>query len=164
MTDPNNLYERFKRLHLKTSLVDFEVYEAERDGNSIIARNKNVYFGTISGNGEMIFCFDKNSKNGHKVYPVANSFQDFLALILSTGSAQAIQNLSVWKKDEYIRYLRNVKIIDYLNTDEVMNVLFTIRFVLKIDDMNRPYEYVNYLVKTFDYDSLTYKNNPKNLF
>ena len=164
MDDPNNLYERFKRLHLKTSLIDFEVYEEEYDGNSIIGRNKNAYFGKVQGNGEMIFCFDKDSKNGHKVYPVANSFRDFLALILSTGSAQTIQNLSVWKKEEYIRYLRNVEIIDYLNTDEVMNVLFTIRFILKVDDMNRPYEYVNYLIKTFDYDSLSYKNDPKNLF
>lgn len=153
------LFEKFKAMKLDTKLIGFELVDGIKTNlinddlkYRVIARNGDTLFAFIEGYKDMVFVVDPIAKNGHKLYPIANSFRTFLALVLSCGNTQIIQNMTVWDKHEYINHIYRADLINYVNSPEVLDIFFAIKFDLGIKEMSSPYEYINFVVTSFDYE------------
>ena len=105
-----SIYQHYLALNPRGELFGLEFGDSEGGyyctplGMTVLGWENGIHYGNIKGFGEMIFAV--NPENfGNSVYPVAKNFEDFLRLIFAAGSTTAIEQIVLWNREQYERFL-----------------------------------------------------------
>lgn len=111
-----------------------------------------IHYCTIDGFGETVFAVNPERLDNH-VYPVAESFEKFLGLILSTASEAAIEQIVIWDRPRFEKYIQQDA--DYFASEEVQKSLAAIAS-LGVEPVEDPFGYVKGIQENFDYSKIRY--------
>lgn len=135
------IYNKFNSLNFDTIPLGLEQsndethYFCTPKGANIIGWSgvDGIHFCFIRGFGEMIFAVSPMNTSGNFVHPLANSFSDFLRLILACANTAALEQLYGWNQTDFDTFLAN-----HLVTDAQLIALNIIRENLQLDPMEHP--------------------------
>lgn len=156
------VFESFSKLDLKTNLIGLEKTDGEDYfcvpiGARVFAALgvDGVQFCFIDGFDEMVFSISPDAVNEKYVNPLAYTFEDFLALILSCKNANPIEQIYWQPKEQFIDFLQK----DMTNvTEEQKSALVQLQMKLGITPMAEPYDYVQKVQASFDYSKIKYSD------
>ncbi len=110
-----------------------------------------IHYCFIDGFGDMVFTVSPMNTPGNCVHPVAESFEDFLRLLLVCGGAAAVEQAWIWNRGEFDAFLET-----YPPDDEQKAVLDALRDKLSLTPMVDPYGYIRGVQSSFDYSKIPY--------
>lgn len=147
------MYEKYKKLNIDGSRIGLERgseiggYFCTPKGARVIGWDNGIHYCFIRGYGEMVFAVNPETGADKYVYPLAESFEDFLRLILACGHTAPVEQIIMWTEEQFKEFLTS----DY-NTfmPGQQEVLDTITEKLKLESMAAPYQYVKQLQAHFD--------------
>lgn len=154
-------YAEYKKLNIDGSLISLESTEGIYPYwcypiNAIpIGLEGCILYCFIEGFDEMVFASNPDTCTDSNVYPLANSFYDFMRLILACGSANPIEQVIWMSKDQFDKHLKAEWSICTVEQKEVLNKITT---KFKLLPMECPYEYVKELQKGFDGGKIQYSD------
>ena len=147
-------YEKYCQLNIDGRWINLEetdnsiTYFCTPIGANIIGwENGGIHYCFIKGFGEMVFAVNPDSGAESYVYPLAKNFEDFLRLILACGSTTAVEQIILWNKEQFERFLHgeNNSIVT-----EQREILDKIQSELNLTPMENPFEYVKEVQAQFD--------------
>lgn len=155
------LYEQFLTLNLDTSWVGLSREEDQQYfctpiGANIIAWDNGIHYCFIQGFDEMVFAVNPDTGCDHYVYPLAKNFYDFLSLVLATKNANAMQQVILWNKQQFIEFIHAPENVEYDAKPEVTAVLHDIQTKLSVSPMEHPFEYIKRIQADFPYDKIKF--------
>jgi len=120
------LYEKFKKLDINFSQISLEQSDTPSDyfctpqGAEVIgwAGVDGIHCCFVKGFGETVFTVSPMNSRGNYVKPVANTFEDFLRLLLACGGVDAVEQAWMWNRGEFNAFLET-----YPSNDEQRVVL-----------------------------------------
>lgn len=147
------LFERFRRLkidHASIGLAKLPAgseYACTPKGAKLIgwAGVDGIHYCFIKGFGEMVFAVSPSAMPDEPVHPLADSFVDFLRLLISCGGPDAAEQAHNWDRAEFEAYLWENQ-----PGETQQSILNTIREKLAITPMEDPFGYVKGLQDSFD--------------
>ena len=101
-----NIFDKFKKLNLDTSPIGLSIEFGEPFvctpiGAQIIGWDNRIHYCFIKGFKEIVFCVNPETCCNYYVYPLAKDFTDFLRLLLSLKTTNAIQQVVWMDKDAF---------------------------------------------------------------
>lgn len=155
----SNFYQKFLRKHISLAPLGVEqntentVYFCTPKGASIIGWSgvDGIHYCFIRGFGDMVFSVNPCNNNLNYVHPIAYSFEDFLGLLLSCGTADALEQAWMWDEEHFNRYIK-----ENLLSKEAKALLLEISNRLLINPVKAPFTYIKNLQDTFDYSKIKY--------
>lgn len=155
----SSFYQKFLRKRINLAPLGVEqgsdntAYFCTPKGASIIgwAGVDGIHYCFIRGFGEMVFAVNPSNANPDYVHPLARSFEDFLQLLLSCGSADALEQAWMWDKEQFNAYIK-----ENTPTESGQAVLAEIVDSLFLTPMVSPWQYIKELQNTFDYSKIKY--------
>lgn len=155
-----NLYQKFKNLSINFSAIGLEQTPTTSDyfctpkGAKIIgwAGVDGIHYCFIEGFGEMVFAISPCNLPGDYVHPLAESFEDFLRLMLMCSGLDAMEQLHGWTKDIFEKYMAEMRVS--LEQKEIFGVIAE---ELQLEPMDFPFEYIKDLQRRFNYKSIPWK-------
>ena len=101
-----NIFDKFKKLNLDTSPIGLSIELREPFfctpiGAQIIGWDNGIHYCFIKGFKEIVFCVNPETCCNYYVYPLAKDFTDFLRLLLSLKTTNAIQQVVWMDKDAF---------------------------------------------------------------
>lgn len=155
----SSFYQKFLRKHINLAPLGVEqssdntIYFCTPKGTSIIgwAGVDGIHYCFIRGFGEMVFAVNPSNANPDYVHPLANSFEDFLRLLLASGSADALEQAWMWNKEQFDTYIKENTPIKSSQA-----VLAEIADKLFLAPMESPWQYIKGLQNSFDYSKIKY--------
>ncbi|NLK22188.1 MAG: hypothetical protein GX308_09000 [Epulopiscium sp.] len=99
----------------------------------------------------MVFAVSPMNTPRKYVHPLANSFSDFLCLLLACGDTAALEQAHGWHQKEFDTFLEDNPV-----TKEQMAVLNIIREKLYLEPMEHPFTYIKQLQAEFDYSKIKF--------
>ena len=147
------LYEKYKKLNIDGGRIGLERgseiggYFCTPKGARVIGWDNGIHYCFVRGYGEMVFAVNPETGADKYVYPLAESFEDFLRLILACGHTAPAEQIILWTEEQFKEFLTS----DYnaLMSGQ-QEVLDTITEKLKLEPMAAPYQYVKQLQAQFD--------------
>ena len=90
-----NIFDKFKKLNLDTSPIGLSIELREPFfctpiGAQIIGWDNGIHYCFIKGFKEIVFCVNPETCCNYYVYPLAKDFTDFLRLLLSLKTTNAM--------------------------------------------------------------------------
>ncbi len=144
------LYGKFKKLDINFSSLNLESgggkYFCTPNGARIIGREgvDGIHYCFVKGFGDMVFAVNPSNSDGY-VHPLAESFKDFLRLLISCGRTAVLEQALTWNKDEFYEFIKACPL------DKGQKALLeTIGKSLDLTPMEDPYEYIEALQRSFD--------------
>ena len=121
----------------------------------VIGWENSIHYCFIKGYRDMVFAVNPETCVDKYVYPLAANFKEFLRLILACGSTTAVEQIIGWSKKQFEEFLLsdNNKIFP-----EQAKVLKIVAEELKLQPMEKPYEYVKAVQELFDDGKIKYSN------
>ena len=107
------IHERFQRLPIDPCWIGLErgdrhpKYFCTPLGAQIIGWENSIHYRFLPGYGEMVFAVNPESCADAFVYPLAKDFSDFLRLILACGSTTAAEQIILWDRESFERFLHS---------------------------------------------------------
>lgn len=155
----SNFYQKFLRKHINLAPLGIEqisdntAYFCTPKGASIIgwAGVDGIHYCFIRGFGETVFSVNPSNINPHYVHPLANNFEDFLRLLLASGSADALEQAWMLDKEQFNAYIK-----ENSPKESSQTVLAEIADSLSLAPMKSPWQYIKELQNTFDYSKIRY--------
>lgn len=153
------MYEKFKKLDADFSRLGLEPgdlhggYFCTPRGAEVIgwAGVDGIHCCFVKGFGDMVFTVSPMNTQGNYVKPVANTFEDFLRLLLSCGGVDAVEQAWMWNRGEFDAFLES-----YPPDDEQKVVLDALQNKLSLTPMEDPYGYIKGVQAAFDYSKLSF--------
>lgn len=153
------LYEKFKKLDIDFSQLGLEQgdihggYFCTPKGAEVIGWEgvDGIHYCFVRGFDEMVFAVNPMNPAGENVHPTANSFEDFLRLVLACGGTAAVEQAWMWNRGEFDAFLET-----YPPDDEYKAVLDALRDKLLLTPMDDPYGYIKGVQSAFDYNKIPY--------
>lgn len=99
--------------------------------------------------GGMILAIDPNAAPGEAVIPVANSFSDFLGLILACKGVFPILQAMNWSSRKFADHLQNLPL-----SSKQKSILRAVENIYHPPKIRDPYAYLSSVREGFDFDSL----------
>lgn len=158
------LYETYKSLNLDGSYIGLEQGEETEDyfcapmGARVIGWDNGIHYCFIDGFDEMVFCVNPETCCDYYVYPLANSFEDFLRLLLSMKNTNTMQQVIWWDQSDYDAFMRDPNTVEWAENEETIAILNQIQTKLGIQPMEHPFEYIKEVQKDFPYDNIPFSN------
>lgn len=122
---------------------------------TIIGWENCIHYCFIEGYGKMVFAVNPESCVEKYVYPLAVNFEDFLRLILVTGSTTAIEQIVGWDAKQFGEFVQSD---DNKYVFGQAEVLENIQKKLRLEPMSNPFEYVKSIQKEFDDSKIIYSD------
>ncbi len=110
-----------------------------------------IHYCFIDGFGDMVFTVSPMNTPGNYVHPIAESFEDFLRLLLACGNDAAIEQTWMWDLDEFDAFLA-----DNQPTDEQKSILEQLADRTGLRPMDQPWQYIKKLQSGFDSSRIEY--------
>jgi len=154
------LYQKFKNLPINFSAIGLESNPSTSDyfctpqGAKIIgwAGVDGIHYCFIEGFGDMVFAVSPCNLPGDYVHPLAETFEDFLRLMLMCSGLDAMEQLHGWSKDTFENYMTEVRV-----SLEQKKIFSVIEEKLQLEPMDFPFEYIKNLQRCFNYKSIPWK-------
>lgn len=164
-----DIYKKFRKLKVDKTYINLEEGSSTGDyfctpiGARVIGWENGIHYCFIDGFNEMVFAVNPDGSvndNGEdlSVYPLAESFEIFLRLILAGNCANHIEQIINFTKEEFDNFLKADASDDEDFRCKQQTALDAIRNELSLTPLDNPYEYVKALQKEFDYQSIQYTN------
>ncbi len=162
-----NLYEQYKKKKFELSAFGIERREGRSDylctpkGASVIGWTgvDGIHYCTIKGFREMVFAIEPMADYGRHAFPVAESFEDFLRLLMACGHEAHLEQAHVWSREKYDAFVKENPITK--EASEQMRYLQNEYGLAPIDD---PYDYLKTIYDGFDYGTIPFKAEYRKLF
>jgi len=156
------IYQKFKKLKIDFSAIEFEQAGNEDKcfctpiGAHLIgsAGVDGIHYCTVRGQGEMVFAVNPSNEIGKNVYPVANTFEDLLRLLLACGSMAAIEQAHMWDEEQFDAF-----IAENQPAPAQLEVFDVLRDKLGIAPMEDPFAYLYRLQGRYDYGMLHFSKD-----
>ena len=155
------MFEKFNSLKLDTTAIGLS--KEDRDnflctpvGANIFGWDNGIHYCFIDGFGEIVFCVNPDTCCDYYVYPVARNFTDFLRLLLSLKTTNAMQQVILMDKEDFESFMNDSDEIEYCSSEIVSNILHTIHEKLQIDPLDHAFEYIMKLQSEFPYDKIRF--------
>lgn len=134
-------------------IPDSPTYFCTPKGASIIgwAGVDGIHFCFIRGFGEMVFAVSPSNARPDYVHPIADSFSDFLRLLLACGDAAALEQAWGWSQEQFDCFLA-----ENPPTQPQQRVLNDIANKMALMPMEQPYQNLKKLQDSFDYSKIRY--------
>lgn len=153
-------YKSFRQLNINTESVGFIPDGKDCDcfctpvGAEIIGSTgvDGIHYCFIKGCGDTVFSVNPMYPRGACVYPVAESFEMFLRLLLSFGCEAAIEMAHCLNRKCFDDYLS-----EYQPDEEQQAVLCELKEKLNLQPLDNPYDYIKAIQSGFDYSFIEYK-------
>ena len=153
------VFQRFQRLGIDLAPLGVEQredttpYFCTPKGASIFGWGgaDGVHYCFIRGFGEMVFAVSPMNAAPNYVHPLAESFADFLRLLLACGDAAALEQAWMWDRTQFEAFSA-----DHPATEEQERTLTIIAENTKLTAMENPWEYICALQASFAYSKLRY--------
>lgn len=158
-------FENFKiivdRFNLKTELLSLESteymypYWCYPVNSQPIGLEGCILYCFIEGYVDMVFACNPESCVDDNVYPLAETFEDFLRLIITCGSANPIEQagwMSREKFDEHVADENNSM------TEEHRETIMVLKDIFNLKSVDNPYDYVKAVQKDFDYSRIVFSD------
>ena len=152
----DNLYERYNGLAIDGALIalsrqdNVTPYFCYPLNAQPIGYEGCIMYCFIEGYGEMVFAANPESCAAQYVYPLADSFADFLRLILACGSVNPIEQIVWMNRTQFEEHLKEEAGIQTPRQKETLALLAQ---KLALQPLPDPFGYVKALQAGFD-DSL----------
>jgi len=154
------LYQKFKQLPIDFSAIGLEPGAASGEyfctpkGAEIIgwAGVDGIHYCFIEGFGDMVFAVSPCNLPGDYVHPLAESFEDFLRLMLMCSGLDAMEQIHGWSKDVFEKYMAETRV-----AIELKKIFQIISEELSLEPMDFPFEYIKNLQRRFNYRSIPWK-------
>ena len=161
------LYQKFKKLRINFSAIEFEQagdddkYFCTPKGAHIIGRADvdGIHYCFVRGQGEMVFAVNPSNDLGKNVYPIANTFEELLSLLLSCGSMAVIEQAHLWDEEQFEEF-----VAENQPTQAQVAVFHILRDKLGITPMDEPFTYLRRLQDSYNYSELNYSKKYYELF
>lgn len=152
-------YKKFLKLGIDLAPLDLEqrdqneTYFCTPKGARIMgwAGVDGIHYCFLRGFGEMVFSVTPMNVAPHYVHPLAQSFSDFLRLLLSCGGTAALDQAYQWDSQAFSAFLS-----DHPPTQEQQEVLTQLAQQTGLSPMENPWEYLHQLHANFDASHITY--------
>lgn len=154
------IYEKFNQLDIDSRLIglekrDYGEYFCTPINATVIGWENCIHYCFIEGYGEMVFAVNPESIVDRYVYPLAENFENFLRLILVSGSTTAIEQIVGWNAEQFGEFVQSDDNKYIIGQAEVLE---NIQKELKLEPMNGAFEYVKNIQKEFDDSKIIYSN------
>ena len=150
-------YQKFKKLNIDFSAVGFEQagddvkYFCTPIGARVIGRSgvDGIHYCFVRGQGEMVFAVNPSNNPGKNVYPIANTFEELLRLLLACGSMAAVEQAHMWDEEQFEEFVSENQ------PDPAQLAVFEVlRDKLGITPMEEPFRYLFRLQERYNYGLL----------
>lgn len=154
-------YKKYKKMNIKGQLISLDYRDMENPyfcypvNAEVIGFEENILYCFLPEYGEMVFASQPDSCVETNVYPLARTFEDFLRLIISCGSANPIEQIIWMNKERFVQHVNNEKKIQ---THEQRDLIKRIQKEFDLTPMNNPFEYVKELQRNFDGSHIRYSD------
>ena len=153
------LYQKFKKLKIDFSAIEFEQagnedkYFCTPIGARLIGRAgiDGIHYCFVRGQGEMVFAVNPSNEIGKNVFPIANTFDELLSLLLACGSMAAIEQAHMWDEEQFEEF-----VAENQPTPAQLTVFDVLREKLGITPMEEPFTYLYKLQNSYNYGELNY--------
>ena len=150
-------YQKFKKLKIDFSAIEFEQagnedkYFCTPIGAHLIGRAgvDGIHYCTVRGQGEMVFAVNPSNEIGKNVFPIANTFDELLSLLLACGSMAAIEQAHMWDEEQFEEF-----VAENQPTSAQLTVFDVLREKLGITPMEEPFAYLRRLQERYNYGLL----------
>lgn len=161
-----HLYEQYKTLHLDCSCLGLGRGPAQSEyfctpvEAEVIAWTgvDGVHYCFVPGFDETVFVVGPMNGIGDYVYPVAETFTDFLRLVLACGGEAAITEAYDWTQTVFDAFLEENQ-----PTAEQTAVLAQLRDAFDLTPMEEPFAYIKGVQAAFDYSQIPYSEKYREL-
>ncbi len=110
-----------------------------------------IHYCLIDGFDEMVFTVSPMNTMGTQVHPVAESFEDFLRLLLSCGDEAAIEQAWQWDRHQFEAFLT-----EYPPNEEQKAALAELADKTGLQGMDEPWQYIKSVQSSFDETRIEY--------
>lgn len=148
------IYEKYCQMNIDGRWINLEKTENNIEyfctpiGANIIGwENGGIHYCFIKGYGEMVFAANPETCAESYVYPLSKNFEDFLRLILACGSTTVVEQIILWDKEQFEKFLHSE---DNPIVQEQREILDRIQSELNLTPMEHPFEYVKEVQAQFD--------------
>lgn len=153
-------YQKFKKLPINFSAIGLEQDPTANDyfctpkGANIIgwAGVDGIHYCFLEGFGDMVFAVSPCNLPGAYVHPLAESFEDFLRLLLMCSGLDAMEQVHGWSKETFEQYMAETRV-----SIEQKEIFQVIAEELHLEPMDFPFEYIKNLQSRFNYKSIPWK-------
>lgn len=114
-----------------------------------------VMYCFIDGYGDMVFAANPESCADQYVYPLAESFEDFMRLILCCGTANPIEQIVWMDKQQFAQHLQEEKKNQTQQQKQLLNLLAR---ELNLIPIETPFEYVKAIQSNFNDSKIKYSD------
>lgn len=154
------IYEKYLRLKIDRSVIGLDntgerhTYFCTPKGASVIGWTgvDGIHYCFIRGFGDKVFAVSPSNLPGEQVHILADSFEDFLRLLLACGTLDAVEQAYMWNKEQFEEYLEENK-----PTKEQLQVQEVLQKKFSLVPMEEPFEYIKDLQRNFDYKKLKFE-------
>ena len=155
------LYARYRQLNADFSWIGLgreggARYFCTPIGAETIGWDEAIQYCFIPGFGEMVFAVNPENFGGEYVYPLAETFRDFLGLILAAGGTNPLQQIILFDEAAYENFVSSPDEVAYTQREEVHEVLTLLQRELGVEPMADPFRYVKRLQADFDYRKIPF--------
>lgn len=114
-----------------------------------------IHYCFIEGYDDMVFAVNPESVVERNVYPLAQSFEDFLRLLLTCKTTTAIEQIVGWNKQAFDEFIDSK---DNEISESGIKSLQIIRDTFYLKPMPDPFSYVKTLQSSFDDSKIRYSS------
>ena len=152
-------YQKFKKLKIDFSAIAFEQagdddkYFCTPIGARLIGRAgvDGIHYCIVRGQGEMVFAVNPSNEVGRNVFPIANTFEELLRLLLACGSMAAIEQAHMWDEEQFEEFVEENQPFP-----AQLAVFDVLRDKLGITPMEKPFAYLRRLQGLYNYGMLLF--------
>lgn len=110
-----------------------------------------IQYCQIDGLGDMVFAVNPMPLGDQYVYPLAETLEDFLRLLIAAQSVTPLEQIVTWSQQDYDDFLREMPV-----TPEAQAAARTLQREFGLTPMEAPYSYVKNLQAAFDPGRIPY--------
>lgn len=154
-----DLFERYRKLNIKGSLISLEAAEMNVPffcypvNAEVIGFEGCILYCFLPEYGDMVFASNPESCADKNIYPLAASFADFLQLILACGSANPVEQIVWMNEAQFEQHLKEEKEVQTVEQKELLSFLAQ---EFGLTPMKDPFAYVKALQAGFDDSKIKY--------
>ena len=105
----NTLFEQYMNLNIDTTWIGLEkrdhpLYSCTPIGANIFGWDNCIHYCFIDGFGEMVFVVNPENFGGPYVYPLARNFSDFLSMLLTYKTTNALHQIIIFEKEKFLSF------------------------------------------------------------
>ena len=114
-------------------------------------RMDGIHYCTIADYGEAVFSVNPSNGAPDYVHPLAETFEDFLRLLLTCKDANVLEQAWLWDEATF-----HTICTQYQSSDDACAVLSELEDVFHLTPMEHPWQYINQLQQSFDAAKIAY--------